>query len=43
MVEVGVLDLHSRGEALGWDCYYSHLELAFAWRSQVFMPGGQSF
>lgn len=42
-VGVGVLDLHSRGEALGWDCYYSHLELAFAWRSQVFMPGGQSF
>ena len=43
MEEVRALDLHSPGEALGWDCYYSHLELAFAWRSEVFMPGGQSF
>ena len=24
MDEVGVLDMHSPGEVLGWDCYYSH-------------------
>ena len=35
--------LLSHGEVQEWACYSFRLALVFAWRSQVFMPGGQSF